>query len=189
VGSGIEAGRAASSVMGASGLSFAGSGGAGAYRVDRHIALQVRQYVMRRWEYGGKYHSRSSTERVSASGLTLPPSPPPCDEVPTVDISVTSRSLSLASARRNAGFFAFGKGRAAVGTTCLRFRMQNIHRLYPVSLMSTLVAHYPLVNSQRRSNSHNEDRDQEREGCRRHATLPNCVAPFACFKRNKASMT
>ena len=43
VGSGIEAGRAASSVIGVSGLSFAGSGGAGAYRVDRHIALQVRQ--------------------------------------------------------------------------------------------------------------------------------------------------
>ena len=35
----IEAGSAAASVMGVSGESFAGSGGAGAWSVDRHMAL------------------------------------------------------------------------------------------------------------------------------------------------------
>lgn len=37
---GSEAGRAAASVMGVSGESLAGSGGAGAWRVERHIALR-----------------------------------------------------------------------------------------------------------------------------------------------------
>lgn len=43
---GIEAGSAAASVMGVSGESFAGSGGAGAWSVDKHIALlSACQYV------------------------------------------------------------------------------------------------------------------------------------------------
>lgn len=48
---GSEAGRAAASVMGVSGESLAGSGGAGAWRVERHIALR-RMSVESRNGYG-----------------------------------------------------------------------------------------------------------------------------------------
>lgn len=46
---GSEAGRAAASVMGVSGESLAGSGGAGAWRVERHIALRRHVSINRSW--------------------------------------------------------------------------------------------------------------------------------------------
>jgi len=115
---GSEAGRAAASVMGVSGESLAGSGGAGAWRVERQIA-----------------HSRSSTERVSTtpSVPSLSSSAPSrcCDDEDPARLttSVTSFNFSLASARLSAGFFAFGSGRrTGTGTACRFLRMQNIHK-------------------------------------------------------------
>jgi hypothetical protein len=49
---GSDEGRAAESVMGISGLSFAGSGGAGACSVDRHIALVGCKQGIGVWEEG-----------------------------------------------------------------------------------------------------------------------------------------
>jgi len=115
---GSEAGRAAASVMGVSGESLAGSGGAGAWRVERHIA-----------------HSLSSTERVSTTprAPSLSSSAPSrcCDDEDPARLttSVTSFNFSLASARLSAGFFAFGSGRrTGTGTACRFLRMQNIHK-------------------------------------------------------------
>jgi hypothetical protein len=143
---------------------------------------------------GRIYHSRSSIERVSTSGFLLSSPLPLCDnESPTFKTSVTSRSRSLASALRSAGFFVFGADRATAGTPCLRFLMQKIQRLFPVSLnpfdsKSSTCSSEAVMNLQRRSDSHDEDRNQERESGRRHATLPNCIAPFASLKRNEASI-
>jgi hypothetical protein len=118
--------------MGVSGLSFAGLGGAGACSVDRHIALVGCKHGIGVWFEA--YHSRSSTDRVSTSGFMIPSLSPVCDDALTLDTSVTSSNRSLASARRSAGFFAFGTGRAGIGApACLRFLMQNIHRLFHIN--------------------------------------------------------
>jgi len=133
---GSEAGRAAASVMGVSGESLAGSGGAGAWRVERQIALD-RMLVKSRDGFSRvqTHHSRSSTERVSTtpSVPSLSSSAPSrcCDDEDPARLttSVTSFNFSLASARLSAGFFAFGSGRrTGTGTACRFLRMQNIHK-------------------------------------------------------------
>jgi len=72
---GSEAGRAAASVMGVSGESLAGSGGAGAWRVERHIALR-RMSVENRDGYGSS--SRLTILFRAPSVSLLPQALPRC---------------------------------------------------------------------------------------------------------------
>ena len=83
---GSEAGRAAASVMGVSGESLAGSGGAGAWRVERQIALD-RMLVKSR---DGYCRAFKLTILVRARSVSLlPQAPPRCRRPRHHDVAMT----------------------------------------------------------------------------------------------------
>lgn len=153
------------------------------------------------WNGHIAYHSRSSTERDSPSGLSWPS---PVVLLTSEEIWVISISFSLASARLSAGFLTFGVARATTGVGCRRLRMQKMHRL-SLSQATTLPSKQPPVivsltiiccktmfaptwknkmgrnqkDLQRCHNGHHEYGNQEAKGSGRHSRLSDSLLPVS----------